>query len=85
MLLAFHSTGSGAHGLARNFSATVSEVSFGEAMGSTINGSQLLKLPDWGSKALRNSQKEKARANGMLTGGQALFKAPYYTWRVKGG
>lgn len=62
MLSASHSTGSG--GLARKFSGTVSEVSFGGAvMGSTINGYQLLKLLDWGSKALRNSQKEKANVN----------------------
>ena len=32
-------------------------------MGSAINGFQLLKLLDWGSKALRNFQKEKATVN----------------------
>ncbi|XP_052018102.1 uncharacterized protein LOC127668508 [Apodemus sylvaticus] len=32
-------------------------------MGSTISGFQLLKLLDWGSKALRNFQKEKATVN----------------------
>lgn len=50
-------------GLAKKFSGTVSEVSFEEVMGFTINGYQLLKLLDWASKALRNSQKEKAKAN----------------------
>lgn len=63
MLPASHGIGSGVHRLARNFSATVSEVSFGETMSSTINGYQLLILPGWGRKALRNSQKEKAKAS----------------------
>lgn len=64
------------HRPSRTFCATISEMSFGEAMGATIYGAQLPKFLDWWSKVCRNSQ--RAMPNPAQDAvGQALFKDPY--------
>jgi hypothetical protein len=62
VLPASHGTGSRAHRLARNFSATVSEVSLGGGvMSSTINGYQLPILLGWGRKALKTLKRRRQK------------------------